>query len=302
MFLTPSDHFMLHEKLISTASELKQYIDDVSTIARESGCRIYWRGQSDHRWGVLSSLSRLVQSSTGLTNRVLRSAELDLLAESKRWVSAIPSQPQSELEWLAVLQHHGIPTRLVDFTTDPLKALFFAVESANSVQGRLFGVAVPEEMVLEEERVGDFAIDSLEIGQLRMWQPSRALTPRLVAQDGAFAIGRHPSTTPVRQIQDSLLDRRRLLLRSEIVSIFSIPLYLVDLAAGRNRSNEKYPSCFTAKIHVEKSSIRAQLARKVGRGALKPTSQVIDHASCYPDLDGLRQHSTVVQRIAGGIG
>ncbi len=38
------------------------------------------------------------------------------------------------LEWLAVMQHYGVPTRLLDFTTSPYAALYFGLETYNIVQ------------------------------------------------------------------------------------------------------------------------------------------------------------------------
>ena len=47
-------------------------------------------------------------------------------------------KPVDNWEWLALAQHHGVPTRLLDWTENPLVAAFFAVEGSSSTEGAIY--------------------------------------------------------------------------------------------------------------------------------------------------------------------
>jgi hypothetical protein len=91
-----------------------------------------FRGQSDASWGLQSTLERTLGTKWNAQNaRKYENYSLDSFRSKYHIYSGQEHTPQSKLSWLSLMQHYGVPTRLIDFTTSPYIALYFALETYN---------------------------------------------------------------------------------------------------------------------------------------------------------------------------
>jgi len=96
-----------------------------------------FRGQRDATWLLTTSLDRAVrvehqsEHSSGYYHLPRRPIESDYLfrfkQQAQNWNAHVP-QRDDLCSWLAIMQHYGVPTRLLDFTLSPYVATYFAVE------------------------------------------------------------------------------------------------------------------------------------------------------------------------------
>ena len=164
--------------------------------------RIEWyRGHSDVTYRLLPSLARPPRSVE---------AEETLMKRFKQ--NAYPfldGSPFDDWEWLFLMQHHGAPTRLLDWSDSPLTGLWFAVgdsgQESEDGDGCLWALR-PIDLNVEARLVPSYHLDIPLFGQdqeLDNYLPDRlstmqANTPaagiasrqfrRVVAQMGSFTI------------------------------------------------------------------------------------------------------------------
>lgn len=108
--------------------------EDGLRLANALGENWLFRGQGDANWPLTTSLERYPKAA-GPESVISWHAEWIMLRELKRnghlVVGRLPSG-MTDLDWLALLQHHGGVTRLLDLTRSLYVAAFFALESTDT--------------------------------------------------------------------------------------------------------------------------------------------------------------------------
>ena len=102
-------------------------------LERFSRFRWIYRGQNHQKYDLRTTLERCLRRA-GVETTKYREVEEALIREFRRayhqYAAHVPDA-KHRMEWLALMQHHGAPTRLLDFSHSLYVATYFAVEEAN---------------------------------------------------------------------------------------------------------------------------------------------------------------------------
>lgn len=175
---------------------------------------VWFRGQSDLKWKLIPSVARIASAV---------SAEFTLIKRFKQnALTFLINRPATEWDWLFLMQHYGVPTRLLDWTESPLVALYFAVseEEHRDKDGAVWcllpkslneNANYQPEHSLElpffdvDEQLKLYLPDAIAKERNTKLKPLAAIavreSPRMVAQLGAFTIT-HREQTSIDDVGD----------------------------------------------------------------------------------------------------
>ena len=153
---------------VRTPHQLFRLISHIALLAQD---RTYaWRGQNDSSWDLSASLFReLAAGRAEISEAALRHRELEILEEARRWGLGRDLGPSAtDMHLLALLQHHGVPTRLIDVTSNPMTALWFAIEEHKPDQEG--GVRRSPGVLFAIDVTGTPWYETFQHGALQTWE------------------------------------------------------------------------------------------------------------------------------------
>jgi hypothetical protein len=160
-----------------TVKSFSEYLDIILKLPPEQFT--LFRGQPIDK----TLLPKIARYNVPEVDRIEREMLEDF---QRRSLHLIESQPGNSWDWLALAQHHGMATRLLDWSENPLIALWFSISTASEVWTEysvVWGFNVPSGDIINADESGD----PFAVGATKVFKPNH-IVKRISAQFAWFTL------------------------------------------------------------------------------------------------------------------
>ena len=205
--------------MVHAIGSVQQFLAHISNrhFRRERGSWVF-RGHADARYTLVPSVGR-GEHTSATREKYEQSLFTIFCREARGHIKPIPAD---DWEWLALAQHHGLPTRFLDWTHNPLVALYFAVDSSPTVDGQVFFLNAPQKASKHTLQESPFALR----------RPAKIypniVSARIRAQEGLF-VACSDLETPLDQALRSDWTIERLIVPASAKAKIRYDLYRVGV-------------------------------------------------------------------------
>lgn len=135
-----------------------------------------FRGHANPAWTLIPKAGRYPYSDVD---------DIKVLESWKRMaVEFIKLQPKNNWDWLSIAQHHGLATRLLDWTSNPLYAAFFALREEYDTDAIVYAINFKYKVDIEKN-------EPFSMSHIAKYYPS-SFVSRISHQSGVFSIQPNP--------------------------------------------------------------------------------------------------------------
>ena len=243
-------------------------------VRKNNGERILYRGLPCEDYEIESAMLRRMKSKDVNQDSFI-SANRHLIERAKiKGHNIKDGHKMKDLEIMAELQHYGAATCLIDFTVNPLIALWFACtdhfdKTATGEKGQVVAMDTPRSEVIDiefddiiEKKIKDFLSEEKKpphAGKMiRIWKPKHQ-NNRIVAQQSVFVFGPakiENNTMPPYIVE--IKDKSRILdeLRAYGISVESLFPDFDGFARILNAHDQPYPHSKKDYYHIGNEASR----------------------------------------------